>query len=370
MKKEKRIVIKIGTSTLTKGTKKIDRKVMLGLVQQIAEAYEDGHHIIIVSSGAGAAGREVLNEPKQIRDMPFKQMLASVGQPYLMQKWGELFALFNIPIGQVLLTRSDFSNRQRYLNARDTLQALMHHRVIPIINENDTVATDEIKVGDNDNLSALVSNLIAADLLILLTDQMGLYTADPRFNPEAKLISKVEQIDDSILSLAGGSGSKLGTGGMITKLQAAQLAMQSGTSTVIASSSVKGVLMKILQGEPLGTFFQAHADSKESRKRWLLSEKPTGTIFLDAGAVERVLKKGASLLPAGISRVENTFDRGAIIRLATQEGKVIGMGIANYSSQEIEQLKGRQTDQIEERLGYTYGGEIVHRDNMSLIKTG
>jgi glutamate 5-kinase len=213
-----------------------------------------------------------------------------------------------------------------------------------------------------------VANLVAADLLILLTDQKGLFTADPRFHPGAQLISTVEQIDDALLALAKGSSTHLGTGGMITKLEAAQLAMQSGTSTVIASSSIPEVLKKIINGEAIGTFFRPHTSSRESRKRWLLSEKVSGMLFLDNGAVEQLLKKGASLLPVGISKIAKTFDRGAIVQLATMEGKPIGTGIANYSSQEIEQLIGLQTDQIEERLGYTYGGEIVHRDNMSLIK--
>ena len=365
--KNKTIVVKIGTSTLTKGTKILSRRVMLGLVQQMAALYEKGKNVIVVSSGAGAAGREILKQPKPVRDMPFKQMLAAIGQPYLMQRWAELFSLFEIPVGQVLLTRSDFSNRQRYLNARDTLQALLHHRVIPIINENDTVATEEIKVGDNDNLSALVSNLVAADLLILLTDQQGLYTADPRFNPDAKLISTVDKIDESILGLAKGSGTSLGTGGMVTKLEAAQLAMQSGTSTVIADSSLPNVLSKIVEGDKLGTFFPAHTTSRESRKRWLLSEKPAGTLFLDEGAVEQLLGKGASLLPVGIVKVAKSFERGAVVQLASREGLSIGVGITHYSSHEIEKLIGAQTGQIEERLGYTCGNEIVHRDNISLL---
>lgn len=299
--------------------------------------------------------------------MPFKQMLAAVGQPFLMQTWAELFAIFEIPVGQVLLTRSDFSNRQRYLNARDTLHALLHHRVVPIVNENDTVSTDEIKVGDNDNLSALVSNLVAADLLILLTDQKGLYTADPRSHPEAKLIPVVDHIDASILALAGESVTGLGTGGMITKLEAARMATQSGTSTVIASSALPDIINKIIRGEGVGTLFRASATSRESRKRWLLSEKPSGIIYIDQGAVEQLSSKGASLLPVGISKVAKAFERGAIVQLVSPEGEPIGVGMTNYSSQEIEKLIGKQTGQIEELLGYTCGDEIVHRDNMSLI---
>ena len=339
---------------------------MLDIVRQIAQLYDNGMQIILVTSGAGAAGREILNQPKQIKSMPFKQMLAAVGQVHLMQLWSQLFSLYNIPVGQVLLTRSDFSNRQRYLNARDTLQALLHHRVLPIINENDTVATEEIKVGDNDNLSALVANLVAADLLVLMTDQQGLYTADPRFNPDATLIPLVEKIDESVFALAGGSVSGLGTGGMSTKIQAAQLAAQSGISTVIASSFLPDVLLKIAAGETVGTKFKAQSNSKESRKRWLLSETPQGILSLDAGAEEKVTKHGASLLPIGITKVSKTFERGAVVQMVSAAGVPLAAGLANYSSQEIEKLIGRHTQLIEELLGFTCGDEIVHRDNMAV----
>ena len=364
----KHIVLKIGTSTLTKGTKNLSRRVMLDLVLQAAQLYESGYHLILVSSGAGAAGREILNHPKQMRSMPFKQMLAAVGQVRLMQLWSELFGFYEIPVGQVLLTRSDFSNRQRYLNARDTLQALLHHRVLPIINENDTVATEEIKVGDNDNLSAMVANLIAADLLILLTDQEGLYDADPRDNPGAKLIHEVEKIDDSIYALAGNSKSGLGTGGMLTKLQAAQMAAKSGTTTYIASSFQPNVLQRIISGQKVGTVFRAQANPVESRKRWLLSEKPLGMITLDPGAVLGVNKKGASLLAVGITKVEKQFEREAVVQILTPQGKPFAVGLTSYASQEIAKLIGKKTDQIEESLGYTCGDEIVHRDNMVLLE--
>jgi glutamate 5-kinase len=368
MSQKKHVIFKIGTSTLTKGTKNLSRRFMLELVRQAAQLYEMGHHLIFVSSGAGAAGREILNQPKQIRSMPFKQMLASVGQVRLMEIWSELFGLYNIPVGQILLTRSDFSNRQRYLNARDTLQALLHHRVVPIINENDTVATEEIKVGDNDNLSALVANLVAADLLVLLTDQQGLFTADPRSNPTATLIPMVEKIDASILALAGDSKSGLGTGGMMTKLQAAQLATQGGTATVIASSFIPDVMLHVVEGKSVGTLFKAQGNPRESRKRWLLSEKPQGILTLDSGAASKVSKNGASLLAVGIKEIEKTFERGAVVHLVSPTGQHIAAGLTNYSSQEITKLIGKKTDQIEECLGYTCGNEIVHRDNMIVLE--
>ena len=363
-----RIVVKVGTSTLTNGTKNLSRRAMLDIARQIAELHENGKQVILVTSGAVAAGREILRNPKEEHAMPFKQMLAAVGQVRLMQIWSELIGVYDIPVGQVLMTRSDFSNRQRYLNVRDTLQSLLHHRVIPIINENDTVATEEIKVGDNDNLSALVSNLIAADLLILLTDQQGLYTADPRYTPDAKLIQTVEHIDESIFALAGGSTTGLGTGGMSTKIQAAKLAAQSGTATIIASAKVPDVLSQISNGQQIGTKFLVEISPKESRKRWLLSEKSQGSIFLDKGAEQHVRNQGASLLPAGITGTDSTFDRGAIIRLFSQDKAPIGVGISNYSSQEIQKIQGMKSDLIESKLGYTYGDEVVHRDDMVILK--
>jgi glutamate 5-kinase len=366
MTQKKIYIFKIGTSTLTAGSKQLSRRFMLDLVRQAAQLHQQGYQIILVSSGAGAAGREILKHPPHNKSMPFKQMLTSVGQVHLMQIWSDLFKIYEIPVGQVLLTRSDFSNRQRYLNARDTLEALLHYRVIPIVNENDTVATDEIKVGDNDNLSALVANLLAADVLVLLTDQQGLYTADPRYHPEAKLIPVIDKMDVSVLALAGDSKSGLGTGGMITKLQAAQMATQSGTTTIIASSALPDVLLKIAAGEAIGTLFKAQSNPRESRKRWLLSEKAQGQIRLDAGASKKISTNGASLLSVGISSVINTFERGAVVQLISPEGIPIAVGLTNYSSAEINKLIGLKTHQIEECLGYTCGDEIVHRDNIAL----
>lgn len=366
MKKHKQIVFKVGTSTLTRGTKKLSKRMMSTLVRQAVILHEEGYQVVIVSSGAGAAGRDLLKHPKPDYTIPFKQMLAAVGQVQLMQMWSELFGMYEVPVGQVLLTKSDFSNRQRYLNARDTLRALLHHRVIPIINENDTVAIDEMKVGDNDNLSALVANLIAADLLVLLTDQEGLFTADPRVDPTAKLIRNVEKVED-VYGVAGGTKSGLGTGGMTTKLQAAQLATQSGTATVIASSFETDIMLKVASGESVGTFFRAQSTPKESRKRWLLSEKPQGKIILDEGAEQKISKQGASLLGVGIRQTEGTFERGAIVQILSYTKVPLAIGLTNYSSEEIKRLMGVKTHQIEEILGYTWGDEIIHRDNMVVV---
>lgn len=370
MKSIQKLVVKLGTSTLTRGTQSLSRRHMLELARQVAQLHEQGVQIVIVTSGAVAAGREILKHPKMDPSLPAKQMFAAIGQGRLMHVWSEMFGLFDIPVGQVLLTRGDFSNRQRYLNVRDTLTSLLLHRAIPIINENDTVATEEMKVGDNDNLSALVANLIAADLLVLLTDQQGLFTADPRSNPDAKLIPFVDHINDAILSLASGSSAMLGlgTGGMITKLQAAQLATRSGTPTVIASSSLSNVLLDLTEGKSVGTLFAAETTPMESRKRWLLSEKHQGTIHVDAGAEQRLREHGASLLPVGITKASHHFDRGAIVHIISPKGQPIAAGISNYSSQEIEKLLGAHSNQIEELLGYSYGHEVVHRDNMTLMK--
>lgn len=365
-----RIVVKLGTSTLTRGSKKLSRRIMLEMARQIATLHQNGKEIVLVTSGAIASGKEILNYPTVERSLPAKQMFSAVGQVKLMQIWTELFSLFEIPVGQLLLTRGDFSNRKRYLNVRDTLTCLLQHRIIPIINENDTVATQEIRVGDNDNLAALVSNLIAADMLILLTDQNGLYEADPRSNPDAKLIPVVKHIDESIFRLAGGASTQLGlgTGGMLTKVQAAHLAAQSGTPTTIASSSHPNAMIEIVEGHRIGTLFLAETNPRESRKRWLLSEKKQGSIFIDAGAEHKLSHRGASLLGVGITKTSQEFERGAIVELVAPSGKPIAVGMTNYGSDEIQKLIGTHSKHIEDILGYSYGPEIIHRDNMTRIK--
>ncbi|MFN8420394.1 MAG: glutamate 5-kinase [Anaerolineae bacterium] len=361
------IIIKLGTSTLTDGSKKLSRRRMLEIVRQAAQLHDQGNRVIVVSSGAMAAGREALNYPKLDPAVPGKQMLSAVGQGRLIQIYTELFSLFEINVGQVLLTRGDLSNRTGYLNARDTLLTLLAHRIIPVINENDTIATDEIKVGDNDSLSALVANLVDAQLLILLTDQLGLYTADPRSSPDAQLIPLVEQLDEGIFALARGSTTGLGTGGMITKLNAAQLAGRSGTTTVIARGALPDVILDIAAGKRIGTTILPATSQRESRKRWLLSEKPQGVIKVDAGAVSKLRKNGASLLPVGITGVEGEFERGAIVRICSPEGSAFAVGVSRYASRDLRQLVGVRSSEIEALLGYTYGEEVIHRDNLALL---
>jgi glutamate 5-kinase len=257
MKKMNKIVVKVGTSTLTQGSPKLSKRFMLSLVEQMAWLHSQGKEVILVSSGAMAAGRELLSAVNGDHTLPLKQMFASIGQVKLMQAWAELFAFYDVHVGQVLLTREDFAQQERYVNTSHTLACLLQNKIIPIINENDTIATKEIKVGDNDNLAAMVGKLVDADALILLTDQEGLYTADPRKHPDATLISTVSSIDETIFALAGGTSTGLGTGGMVTKIEAALIATQSGTRTIIASSARPRVLVDIAEGKQVGTLFVA-----------------------------------------------------------------------------------------------------------------
>jgi glutamate 5-kinase len=364
----KRIVVKLGTSTLTDGTSHLSRQHMLGIVQQAARLQQAGNEVVLVSSGAVAAGRERLNFPDFGRSVPTKQMLAAVGQSRLMQIYGELFDIFQIVVAQVLLTREDLGNRTRFLNARDTLLTLIDNRLVPIINENDTTATHEIRIGDNDNLSALVATLIEADLLILLTDQSGLYTADPRQHKDAQLIERVDVIDEETWGRAGGSGTGLGTGGMVTKIQAAQLASRGGVPTRIASGKEPDVISRILAGESIGTHFEAARSPMESRKRWLLVEKTRGAVEVDAGAARKLLSGGASLLPVGITKVLHEFSRGATLSVFAPDGKEIAHGLTSYDSDAVRKLCGVKSTQINEILGYSYGDAIIHRNNMVLLK--
>jgi glutamate 5-kinase len=362
-----RIVIKVGTSTLTGGTAALNRQRMLELVQQIVRLHQQGHEVVLVSSGAQAAGRERLGFPPPDRSVPAKQMLCAVGQGRLIQLYNDLFDIFGIVIGQVLLTRGDLDHRTRYLNARDTLLALIERRIVPIINENDTTATDEIRVGDNDNLSALVANLLEADLLALLTDQPGLFTADPRRSADASLIAQVAHIDQDTLALAGSGGSGVGTGGMRTKIQAAQLASRSGVTTIIAAGSEPDVLLRLAAGEPLGTRFAPVVSHLEGRKRWLLAEKPRGAVRVDAGAADRLRTGGASLLPVGVTTVEGDFERGEPLAVRAPDGAAIAHGLTNYNSDDLRRLRGAKSHRIIEILGYSYGDAVIHRNNLVLL---
>lgn len=373
-RKYQRIVAKFGTNVLTSGTDQLDVELMASLVRQVAELHKAGTQVLVVTSGAIAAGRHRLglHDPKKDRkDIPFRQVLAAVGQSDLVQTYQELFGRHDIRVAQTLLTKRDLSDRLGYLNARNTLLAMLELGVVPIINENDVVAVDEIegaKIGDNDNLSALVANLVDADLLALLSDIGGLYTADPRSDPNAQLIQRVERIDASVEAQAGGTMSTRGTGGMSTKIQAAKLATGGGTDLYIVNGHEPDVLLRLAAGEGVGTYFPAAADRMESRKRWMLAGLSVkGNIVVDDGAAKVLRERKTSLLPAGVQEVHGTFARGDAVAIVSGDATRIACGIANYASDEITRIRGIRSDRIEETLGHHYGAEVVHRDNLVLL---
>ncbi|MEW5988842.1 MAG: glutamate 5-kinase [Chloroflexota bacterium] len=363
-----RMVVKVGTSVLTGGTTRLDLPHIVELVRQCAELYRNGRSLIVCTSGAIVAGRDRLGHPKLPPTLTSKQMLAAVGQSRIMMTWERFFEIYGIHVGQILLTRADVENRRRFLNARDTVQTLLEHRIIPIINENDAVATEEIRVGDNDNLSALVTILAEADLLLLLTDQPGLFTADPRTNPQAQLIPEVTHIDETLRSLAGGSVSGLGVGGMATKLQAADVARRAGADVVIASGHTPNVIARAAGGEAVGTRFPALDNPLESRKRWILAgPKPAGRLLVDEGAVRALKGHGRSLLPAGILAVEGIFERGDTVTILKPDRGELARGIVRYSSYDLGRIAGCQSHEIAERLGYEYGPVVTHRNDLILL---
>ncbi|MDZ4247378.1 MAG: glutamate 5-kinase, partial [Dehalococcoidia bacterium] len=337
-----RIVVKLGTNLLTAGTGKLDLQIMAVLVSQIAALQGKGKEVTVVSSGAIAAGRKKLGLRGERKDIPFKQVLASIGQSSLMSAYEQLFDWHGITVAQALLTRADLSNRLGYLNARNTLLSLMELKVICIVNENDVVATEELRgarFGDNDNLSAQVANLVDADLLVILTDIGGLYTGDPHKNPTASLIPRVDKIDAKLFRIAGGPVKGGGTGGMVTKLEAAKLATASGVGVIIAGGRIPDVLIRIASGESIGTFFAPGSTRIESRKRWMLSGLACcGKVVIDDGAAAALRKQNKSLLPSGISTVQGEFSRGDIVEIFNGENRCIGFGISSYSSGDIQAI--------------------------------
>ena len=363
----KTIVLKFGTSVLTQGSSKLNRPHMLEIVRQCATLHQQGYRLIIVTSGAVAAGRYYLNNPQLPATIASKQLLAAVGQSQLIQTWEQLFQIYDIKIGQVLLTRADFEDRERFLNARDTLMAMLENQIIPVINENDAVATAEIKVGDNDNLSALTAILAHADQLYLLTDQQGLFNCDPRNNPNAKLIPVVEKITEDTKAIAGGSVSGLGTGGMSTKITAADIATRSGIETIIAPGGRKNVIIDLANNLEIGTKFTVASHGIESRKQWLFAAPITGYITVDNGAEQALTIQHKSLLPAGIRIVEGTFSRGEVVLLQNQQGKALARAMVRYNSDALQRIKGQQSSKINDILGYEYGSVVVHCDDLVLL---
>ena len=366
-----RIVAKFGTGLLTSGTENLDLPVMSSLVDQIARLHGQGKEIVIISSGAIVSGRQKLKNIPERKNTPFKQVLASVGQSHLMYTYEQLFSQYDITVAQALLTKGDLTDRTGYLNARNTLLTLIELGIICIVNENDVVAIDEIKefkFGDNDNLSAMVANLVDADLLALLTDIGGLYTADPHYNPQAQLIRRVDRIDAEIERMAGVAAGRQGIGGMMTKIEAAKLATSSGVNVAIVDGREPDILLRISQGEDIGTFFPARLNKMESKKRWMLSGLASkGKVTVDKGAVLALKEHNGSLLPAGIVKAGGEFYRGDIVDILDEQGKRIGCGISNYNSSDLAKIGGKHSDRIPSLLGYEYGDEVVHRNNMVIL---
>lgn len=361
-------VIKIGSSLLTDDGKGLNRERMAAWVRQVAAFCGDGVSVVLVSSGAVAEGVLRLGlkgRPTAIHD---QQAAAAVGQMGLIQAYESEFQKFGLHTAQILLTHDDLSNRKRYLNARTTLKTLLDLGVIPVINENDTVVTDEICFGDNDTLAGLVSNLINADVMVILTDQDGLYEADPRKNPEAKLVTEAYSNNDRLFDYAGTGVGDLGRGGMLTKVKAARLAARSGTATCIASGRQDDILAKLRAGEPIGTLLLPESEPLAARKQWLASHlKVKGTLVLDAGAVKVLQHSGKSLLPVGIKASSGHFQRGEVVSCVDETGKPVARGLVNYNSEETEKLRGHSTEEIIALLGYDGDHEIIHRDNLVLV---
>jgi len=372
-KKQLRIVLKFGSNLITTNNTVLNYKVIDSLVSQIAKIFEE-HEIVLVTSGAVAAGLQYISSERTTKilkknSLVQKQILASVGQPILMKAYEESFDKHSISISQALLARGDFENRNGYLNIRNTLLELLQIGILPIINENDVVATEELnRYGDNDRLSAMVANAVDADILILLGTIDGLYTEDPNINNDAKKIEIVEKIDPKIISYAKGPVDKVGTGGMISKIQAANIATKSGISMYIASGLQNQVIQRIINDETVGTKFLPEESNLESRKRWLVTgyASSKGEILLDKGAVKAV-NKNASVLPAGVTSVKGNFDRGDIIAIKDEKSATIGLGISNYSSDEISKIKGIRSSEINELVENNYGDEVVHRNNFIFI---
>lgn len=373
-----RLVVKVGTSTLTDPQGRIDRAFIADLTIQLAALRARGCEVLLVTSGAIRAGREALAArgatdslpPKSVDSLPFKQAAAAIGQGRLMHTYTEAFAWRNVECAQVLLTRDDLDDRRRFLNARNTLLALLEMGVVPVINENDTVAVDEIKFGDNDALAALVATLVEADLLLILSDVEGLYAHPPVLNaPPPELIRTVHRVDETLTALAGASLSGIGTGGMRTKLEAARMAASAGIRTVIARGRRERVVSDVVSGEAIGTTFLPLPDSDRlpARKRWIAhSARPRGSVTVNARARERLLRHGVSLLAAGIVDVSGTFNVGDLIEMCVEGGGVFGRGLTNYAASEVRRVVGLHSEQFEAVLGYRGSEEIIHRDNLVL----
>jgi glutamate 5-kinase len=365
LKNARRFVLKVGSRVLTAKGRTLSQGVFDRLAREVSSAKKCGYEPVLVSSGAIAAGMGRLSMTEKPKTMPQKQAAAAIGQSALMWNYERAFSFFGEKVAQVLLTRDDLSNRNRYLNARNTLFTLLEFSVIPIINENDTVVVQEIKFGDNDNLSALVTNLVNADLLIILSDIDGLYDRDPRLHKNARLIARVDHVTPEMEKKATGTLSPIGIGGMVTKLQAARKAALFGVPTILANGLKEGVLERVLQGADEGTMFTSEINKLTSRKHWIaFTLEPAGKIIVDEGAKKAIMQKGKSLLPSGVIGTEGKFTVGDSVVLVDPGGNVFAKGLVNYGSSEISKIRGAKTTEIESRLGYKYHDEIIHRDDL------
>jgi glutamate 5-kinase len=360
----KRLVVKVGSALVTNNGEGLDTVAIREWARQIAELREQGREVVLVSSGAIACGMQRLGWEKRPSAVHDLQACAAVGQMGLVQVYESAFSAYGLHTAQVLLTHEDLADRKRYLNARSTLTTLLSLGVVPIINENDTVITDEIKFGDNDTLGALVANLVEADCLVILTDQQGLYTADPRKDPQATLISEARAGDPALEAMAGGAGTRIGTGGMITKVIAAKRAANSGAHTVIASGRERDVMPRLARGESIGTLLVSEMQMLNARKQWLADHlQLNGRLVLDEGAV-KALDEGKSLLPIGVVEVQGEFERGAAVACVSADGREVARGLINYGSSDARRIARHASCDIEEILGYLDEPEMIHRDNM------
>lgn len=368
MKEARRFVVKVGSALVTNQGAGLDAASIARWASQVAKLRQAGKEILLVSSGAIAEGMQRLGWTRRPNSMHELQAAAAVGQMGLVQVYESCFREHGLRTAQVLLTHADLADRQRYLNARSTLLTLLGLGIIPVINENDTVVTDEIRFGDNDTLAALVTNLVEADCLIILTDQQGLHTEDPRRNPGATLIRNAQAGEPRLEELAGGSGSAIAKGGMLTKVLAAKRAARSGARTVIASGKESEVLIRLAAGEAIGTLLETQTTPLAARKQWLADHlQVAGRLGLDAGAARALRSGGRSLLPIGVKNIEGEFERGAVVACLSPEGLEIARGLVNYNAQESRRIAGRASGEIEAILGYVDEPELIHRDNLVLL---
>lgn len=367
VRKIRRLVIKIGSNILASAELGLNTRRLRSIAKDISEVIDCGYEVVIVSSGAVAAGLKKLNLKKKPEAIKLKQAAAAIGQSSLMWAYEHNFARFDKKVAQILLTRNDIANRLRYINAKNTMFTLLSYGVIPLINENDPVAVDEIKFGDNDMLAALTAGLVEADMLVMLSDVEGLYTKDPR-EKGSRIIKHVERITAAVEKMAGGKRSAVGTGGMYSKLLAARQACDHGIPVVIMSGKKAGLLPRFIKGKNVGTYFEPKKQRLSSKKGWIAyGVRTKGSIHIDDGAVKALTEMGRSLLPSGISGVEGVFEVGDYIKCLNSDGKKLAKGLTNYSSKDLEKIKGKKTTEIEQLLGYKYSDEVIHRDNLVII---